>query len=110
MQAEDIDQHLKSLEKQNIEYEEKIRPLLLQRTEKAKSGEPLDGLLAQIFELKEAQRRIRQQISIAEKIKNAIILSPCFIDYAVNFGMVRTEQMWRSHLISNGSLASPVIF
>lgn len=110
MPAEDINLHLKSLEKQNREYEEKIRPLLLQKAERAKSGEPIDGLLSQIFKLKESQRGIRRQISIAEKIKNAIALSPCFIDYAVNFGMAGTERTWRSHLISNGSLASPVIF
>lgn len=107
---EDIDQHLQSLEKQNREYEGKIRPLLLQRAEKVRTGEPLDRLLLQIFELKEAQRKIRQQISIAEKIKNAITMSPCFIDYAVNFGMAKTEQAWRNHLISNGSLALPIVF
>lgn len=110
MPAEDINQHLQLLERQNREYQEKVKPLLLQRAEKARSGEPLDDLLPEIFKLKEAQRRIRQQISIAEKIKNAIVLSPCFIDYAVNFGMVKTERTWRSHLISNGSLAAPVIF
>lgn len=110
MPAEDINQHLQLLERQNREYQEKVRPLLLQRAEKARTRESLDDLLPEIFELKEAQRRIRQQISIAEKIKNAIVLSPCFIDYAVNFGMVKTERTWRSHLISNGSLAEPVIF
>lgn len=110
MPAEDIDQYLQSLEKQNAEYEEKIKPLLLQRAEKIKTGEPVDELLSQLFELKEEQRKIRQQIGVAEKIKNAICLSPCFIDYAVNFGMARTEQTWRRHLVSDGSLASAVLF
>jgi len=70
----------------------------------------VNGLLSQLFELKEGQRRIRQQISTAEKIRNAVSLSPCFIDYAVNFGMAGTEQAWRNHLTVNGDLASPVAF
>lgn len=110
MQAENIDLYLQSLEKQNAEYEEKIRPILSQRAKKAKAGELVDGLLSQLFELKEGQRRVRQQISTAEKIRNAVSLSPCFIDYAVNFGMTGTEQAWRNHLTGNGDLASPVAF
>jgi hypothetical protein len=110
MQVDNIVELLQSLRKKNAEYEEEIRPLLLQRTEKLKAGEPLGKLLSEIFELKQAQRKIRLQISIAEKIRNATDLSPCFIDYAVNFGMSRTEQAWRDHLIRNGDLASPVLF
>jgi hypothetical protein len=108
--AQDIDLYLQSLEKQNAAYEEKIRPLLLKRAEKMKAGGPVGELLSQLFELKEAQRRVRQQISTAEKIRNAINLSPCFIDYAVNFGMAGAEQAWRNHLIRDGSLASPAVF
>ena len=66
--------------------------------------------MSQLFELKEAQRKIRQQKSMAEKIRNAISLSPCFIDYAVNFGMARTEQAWRDHLSKDGGLSLPVVF
>ncbi len=109
--GEDIDQHLQSLGEQNREYEGKIKPLLLQKAEKIRSGQPADDrLLSQIFELKEARRRIRRQINIAEKIRNVTTLSPCFIDYAVNFGMAETEEVWRNHLVSNGSLTTPVIF
>jgi hypothetical protein len=110
MPAENIDQYLESLEKQNAGYEEKIRPLLSQRAEKMRSGEPVDTLLSQLFELKEAQRRIRQQIAIAEKISNIANLSPCFIDHAANFGTARTEQIWREHLLRDASLAAPVLF
>lgn len=110
MPTENIDLYLQSIEKQNAAYEEKIRPLLAQRAEKARTGEPVDGLLLRLFELKEGQRRVRQQISTAEKIRNAVSLSPCFIDYAVNFGMTGTEQTWRNHLTVNGDLASPVAF
>jgi hypothetical protein len=106
--AENIDGHIQSLRKQNAECEGKIRPLLKQRAEKAKAGESVEDILAQLFELKEGQRKIRQQINTAEKIRNAANLSPCFVDYAVNFGMAKTERAWREHLISNGDLSSPV--
>ena len=106
--TENIDGHIQSLRKQNAECEGKIRPLLKQRAEKAKAGESVEHILAQLFELKEGQRKIRQQINTAEKIRNAANLSPCFVDYAVNFGMARTERAWREHLISNGDLSSPV--
>jgi hypothetical protein len=110
MPAQSIDLYLQSLKKQNAEYGEKIRPLLSERAENVRTGEPVGDLLSRLFELKERQRRVRQQMSKAEKIRNAINLSPCFIDYAVNFGMTRTEQAWRNHLIKDGSLASPVVF
>jgi hypothetical protein len=106
--VENIDRHIQSLEKQNAECEGKIRPLLAQRAEKARAGESVKEILAQLFELKEGQRKVRQQINMAEKIRNAANLSPCFVDYAVNFGMAKTEKAWREHLISNADLSSPV--
>jgi hypothetical protein len=110
MPAQDIDLYLQSLEKQNAECEERIRPLLSQRAEKIRAGEPASEVLSKLFELKEGQREIRQQIGTAEKIRNAVNLSPCFIDYAVNFGMVKTERAWRNHLVTDGGLASAVVF
>lgn len=110
MPAQDIDLYLQSLGKQSAEYEERLRPLLSKRAEMMRAGEPAGELLSQLFELKEGQRRVRQQINSAEKIRNAVNLSPCFIDYAVNFGMARTEQAWRNHLTGDGGLASPVVF
>ncbi|HEV8406119.1 MAG TPA: hypothetical protein VGQ13_09480 [Nitrososphaera sp.] len=110
MPTENIDLYLESLEKQNVEYEEMIKPLLLKRAEMVSASEPISELLSRLFELKEGQRRVRHQISTAEKIRNASNLSPCFIDYAVNFGMIRTEQVWRNHLIKDGGLVSPVVF
>jgi hypothetical protein len=108
--AQDIDLYLQSLQKQNAEYEERIRPLLSERSEMIKTGEPVGELLSQLFGLKEGQRRVRQQISTAEKIRNTVSLSPCFVDYAVNFGLARTEQAWRNHLTGDGYLAAPVAF
>jgi hypothetical protein len=110
MQIKDIDSRLQVLGRQNEDYEEKIRPLLTERSEKIRAGEPVDRLLAQLFALKEEQRKVRQQISMAERIRNAVNLSPCIVDYAVNFGMAGAEKTWRNHLVQNSNLASPVIF
>ncbi|OLC24840.1 MAG: hypothetical protein AUJ08_08055 [Thaumarchaeota archaeon 13_1_40CM_3_50_5] len=110
MSTENNDLYLQSLEKQNVEYEERIKPLLSKRTERVRTGEPLGELLSRLFELKEEQREVRRKISTAEKIRNAGNLSPCFIDYAVNFGMARTERAWKNHLVKDGGLASPVEF
>lgn len=101
---------MQSLEKQNVEYEERIKPLLSKRTERVRTGEPLGELLSRLFELKEEQREVRRKISTAEKIRNLGNLSPCFIDYAVNLGMARTERAWKNHLVKDGGLASPVEF
>jgi hypothetical protein len=105
MAAQNIDLYLQSLQKQNAEFEESIRPLLSKRVEKIKAGQPTDELLSQLFELKEGQRRVRRQISTAEKIRNAVNLSLCFIDYAVNFGMAGTEQAGGTTL--SGTATSP---
>jgi hypothetical protein len=107
---DNIDSHLQALGRQNVEYEKRIRPLLEQRAQKAQAGQPVDEILAQLFELKEQQRKVRQLIKTADKARSATSLSPCFIDYAVNFGVTATEQRWRAHLSENGNLASPVIF
>lgn len=104
----DINAHLRMLARQSSEYEAKIRPLLLERSEKIRNGQPINELLTRLFTLKKEQRNIRQQISIAEKIRNAINLSPCIIDYAINFGIEKIEQKWRSHLLNKADLALPV--
>ena len=37
-------------------------------------------------------------------------MSPCFVDYAVNFGMANTQIQWRGHLLNNeNSLAAPIL-
>ena len=105
-----VDSHLQALGLQNEEYEGMIRPLLEQRAQKAQAGEPVGDVLSRLFELKEQQRKVRQLIKTAEKARSATSLSPCFIDYAVNFGLAATEQRWRTHLMQSGDLASPVIF
>jgi hypothetical protein len=58
--------------------------------------------------LKQEQRRIRHLIKDAEKVKNAIQTKPSIIDYAINFGVVNTEVLWRQNLLKNDSLAAPL--
>jgi hypothetical protein len=67
-------------------------------------------LLLELFNLKEEQRKIRRLIKITYKVKNAVEMSPCFVDYAVNFGMANTQIQWRGHLLNNeNSLAAPIL-
>ena len=107
---DNIHEHLQSLSMQNRRYAERIKPLLDARVKKIKAKETLEELLAKLFDLKEEQRKIRLQIKIAERIHNALSISPCIIDYAINFGIVEVERKWRAHLVENGNLASPILF
>jgi hypothetical protein len=104
-----ISRHLEELKIQNTKYENKIKPFIIERTRKIKEHEPIQMLLSDLFDLKEKQRKLRQDIKITEKVSNALELKPCFIDYAVNFGMTRTEKLWRQNLLNNKSLHSPVV-
>ncbi|MDQ3835669.1 MAG: hypothetical protein M3270_01865, partial [Thermoproteota archaeon] len=61
-------------------------------------------------QLKQHQRRTRREIEMIEKAIKVFGLSPCVLDYAVNFGMVATEKQWCRHLLEDGNLASPVHF
>ena len=61
-----------------------------------------------LFELKEQQRKIRRSIKMTQKAKNAVSMSPCFVDYAVNFGVANTEIQWRENLLNNNNLALPL--
>jgi hypothetical protein len=110
MEIKDIDAHLEILRRRSKTYEERIMPLLAERSEKTSIGEPVDKLLAQLFTLKEEQRKIRRHISTVERIRNAVSISPCIVDYAVNFGIVTAEKTWRNHLEHNGNLSSHVQF
>jgi hypothetical protein len=101
---------LHELHPMNNEYERKIRDLVSRRTELVKTNGSLRSILEDLFQLKEEQRRIRRKIGIIEKATKILNLSPCILDYAVNFGMVDTEKQWRRHLLGNGNLTAPVYF
>lgn len=107
----DVIPYLESLKQENADYEGKIKPLIEERNRKVKAGESIQTLLLDLFNLKEEQRKIRRLIKITYKVKNAVEMSPCFVDYAVNFGMANTETQWREHLLNNNnnSLATPIL-
>jgi hypothetical protein len=108
-QRSHIQTYLDELKAQNAEYEKKIKPFIIERKRKVKENEPLQTLLSNLFDLKEQQRKIRQSIKIAQKVSNALALKACFIDYAVNFGIVQTEKIWHKNLLNSESLDSPVV-
>jgi hypothetical protein len=101
---------LASLEQTSETCRRKMEPLLAIRQERIRQGAPVAEVLSELFALKQEQRRIRRQISSLSKAQNIAALSPCFVDYAVNFGMRRAEKIWEMHLLQNGSLAEPILF
>ena len=105
----DIVPYLKSLKEKEVEYRNKIIPIIAERNRRIKSGEPIQTLLEDLFELKEQQRKIRRGIKMTQKVKNAVGMSPCFVDYAVNFGIANTEMQWRENLLNNNNLSLPLI-
>ncbi|HET8793406.1 MAG TPA: hypothetical protein VFM31_06415, partial [Nitrososphaeraceae archaeon] len=105
---DDINQYLNLLNQKNFEFENKIKPFLEERERKKNNQEISPQINQNIYNLKEEQRNIRQKIKLTEKVKNAINISPCFIDYAVNFGIKNTERQWYTNLLKNDNLATPI--
>jgi hypothetical protein len=89
-------------------FNAKVAPLLSKRTDLAKDGQDLQGVLNELAVLKQEQRNTRQLLKISDKVIKATTLKPCIIDYAVNFGLENTENMWRNTLIQNDDLATPI--
>ena len=110
METQEAERRLQELQSRNNEYARKIHSLVLKRTEIAKTNGPLSRTLEQLFQLKEEQRKIRREIELVDKATRILTLSPCILDYAVNFGIVETEKQWRLHLLGNGNLTSPIYF
>jgi hypothetical protein len=94
----------------HLDLERAIRSLLSKRIVASEKKEVDQDLLAELFRLKQQQRMIRRDISVLEKASNASSISPCFVDYAVNFGIEGVESLWRSHLFENGDLGRPILF
>ena len=109
-ETQEAERRLQELQSRNNEYASKIRDLVIKRTEIAKSNGPLSRTLEELFQLKEEQRKIRREIELVDKATRILNLSPCILDYAVNFGMVETEKQWRLHLLENGDLTCPIYF
>jgi hypothetical protein len=105
----DISRLIRLLKQHNAEYELKIGPVIAQRTRRVKAAQPVEDILSNLFLLKEEQRKIRALIKIAEKVKNAVEMRPCIIDYAVNFGLENTEMQWRQNILNHDSLDAAVM-
>lgn len=102
----DISSYIELLIQRNSDFKNKIDPLIAQRANLIRTGKSVDSVLSNLFRLKEEQRRVRHLIKDAEKVKNAIQTKPSIIDYAINFGLVNTERLWRQNLLKNDSLAA----
>ena len=110
MEITEAQSRLQELHSRNNEYKIKISNLVTKRKELAKANSSLHDILKDLFQLKEEQRRIRREIVIIAKASQVLNLSPCILDYAINFGMVDTERQWSRSLLTNGDLANPVYF
>jgi len=102
----DISSYIELLKQRNSDFKNKIDPLIAQRANLIRTGKSVDSVLSNLFRLKQEQRRVRHLIKDAEKVKNAIQTKPSIIDYAINFGVVNTERLWRQNLLKNDSLAA----
>jgi hypothetical protein len=102
----DIANYLDILKRRNLDYKNKIDPLIVERARLRRAGESMDSVLLDLDKLKKEQRKIRLLIKVAEKVKNAIETKPSIIDYAINFGVVNTEALWRRNLLKNDNLAA----
>jgi hypothetical protein len=89
-------------------FNAKVAPLLSKRADLAKYGQDIQDVLNELAVLKQEQRNTRQLLKISDKVIKASTLKPCMIDYAVNFGLENTENMWRNNLIQNDDLAKPI--
>jgi hypothetical protein len=105
-QEADISNYMEVLNQGNLDIKIKIDPLIAQRTHLIRTRKSIDLVLSNLFRLKQEQRRIRHLMQDADKVKNAIQTKPSIIDYAINFGVVNTEILWRQNLLKNDSLAA----
>ena len=93
---------------QHRALEKQIRSFLAERKARSLKAEPDANFLSQLLALKERQREIRARVSLAEKVRGATNVSPCFIDYAVNFGIKGAERFWAHHLLARGHLMEDI--
>ncbi|MGA7369163.1 MAG: hypothetical protein WBX01_08535 [Nitrososphaeraceae archaeon] len=89
-------------------FNARVTPLLSKKAELAKDGQDIQDILNELAVLKQEQRNTRMLLKISDKVIKASTLKPCIIDYAVNFGLKNTENMWRNNLIQNDDLAKPI--
>jgi hypothetical protein len=94
--------------KQNYNaHAERINALIEERARMIRNNIPINNVLADLFALKQEQRQIRKKIEQAQRVNAIVGLSPCLIDYAINFGIDNVEKHWRQYLLQNGDLITP---
>jgi hypothetical protein len=103
----DVFDYLQKLRAEDWARSEKIKPLLVERNRLIAEKQSTTDILSQIFTLKEQQRRLHSKFKVAEKVKNSLEMTPCFLDYGINFGMKEVEFQWRQNLIENDNLMLP---
>jgi hypothetical protein len=103
----DVFDYLQKLRTEDWAKSKEIKPLLAGRDRLIAEKQPVKTTLSQIFTLKEQQRKIHSTIKVAEKVKNSLQITPCFLDYGINFGMRDVEFQCRQNLIKNDNLMLP---
>jgi hypothetical protein len=103
----DLYSYLQKLRVEDFGKSKEIKPLLAERNRLIAEKQPVEAILSRIFLLKEQQRRIHSMIKVAEKVKNSLQITPCFLDYAINFGIRDVELQWRQNLIKNDNFMLP---
>jgi hypothetical protein len=103
-------QGLKELKEQEIRFKYQIKALITERSREVKNRGHIDSILDNLFQLKEQQRNFRNIITLTEKGIRVLKVSPCLVDYAVNFGIKNIESYWRQSLFRCDDLSAPVLF
>jgi hypothetical protein len=104
----DCDNLCDSLRRELVQYSTKIAPYLQLRQDYVEKGQDMTSLLKDISSIKQDQRRMRALLTRCEKVRKAVTVRPCIIDYAVNFGLDRAADLWEANLIENDRLDVPV--
>lgn len=108
-QKADVVDYLQTLETEDSARSKEIKLLLTERNRLIDEGRPIEGVLSRLFLLKEQQRKIHSMIKVVEKVKNALDIKPCFLDYGINFGLKNTEALGRRNLVENDNLMLPAV-
>jgi hypothetical protein len=102
-----IQLYINGLEQNYNAHAERIKVLTEERDRMIKNNIPIKNVLVDLFALKQEQRQIRKKIEQAQRVNAIVDLSPCLIDYAINFGIDNIEKHWRQYLLQNGDLVTP---
>jgi hypothetical protein len=104
-----VDDLCDKLRRDLIAYSIRIKPYLELRRQNYERQISNGRLLEQINEIKVEQRKIRALATKAEKVRKAVHVKPCILDYVVNFGLEKTADMWEDNLVENGRLDAPLV-